>query len=145
MAINYDEKSCGIVVFRRMTDQAKGDHEYLLLHYPSGHWDFPKGHVEEGENENETAARELQEETGIPSIRFVDDFREVILYSYKKNGKPSRKLVIFFLGETRSQNVSLSHEHEDFIWLPYKEAFAKVTFDNAKNLLKKAEKSIQQE
>ena len=42
------EKSCGIVVFHRKDEEC----EFLLLHYPEGHWDLPKGHVEEGESES---------------------------------------------------------------------------------------------
>ena len=59
MEIKYDEKSCGIVLFR----EEEGTRQFLLLHYPSGHWDLAKGHVEEGETEHETATRELLEET----------------------------------------------------------------------------------
>jgi len=136
----YDEKSCGIVVYRdiKQEDETKQRY-YLILKYPGGHFDFPKGHVEEGESEYQTAVRELVEETGIADIRFVDGFREEIDYTYKKKGKLSNKQVVFFLGKTRLEEVVISHEHHDFYWLPFPEAFNKVTFDNAKNLLKKAE------
>jgi len=64
-----DEKSCGVVLFREnsLTNSDKAERLYLLLHYPSGHIDFPKGHVEPGEENDEhfTAHREVTEETGI--------------------------------------------------------------------------------
>lgn len=130
----YDEKSCGIVVFR----EHEGKRKFLVLHYPSGHWDFAKGHVEEGESEKETATRELLEETGIADIIFIDGFREQISYEFKVRGNLISKEVIFFLAKTDLKDIHLSHEHKGSMWLPYEEAFNRATFDNAKNLLKKA-------
>ncbi len=132
----FDEKSCGIVVYR----ENKEEREYLILHYPGGHFEFPKGHMEKGETEHETAMRELVEETTIKDLKFIDGFKEKISYTYKKSdGNLSNKQVIFFLGKTEAEGIKISHEHYDFFWLPYIEAYNKVTFENAKNLLKKAE------
>ena len=101
-----------------------------------------KGHVENGEDEYQTAKRELEEETGISRVELIDGYREQISYKFKHKGKPSHKEVIFFLGKTEEKNVKISHEHTDYFWYPYDAAFNKVTFDNAKNLLKKAEKFL---
>ncbi|MBI5754500.1 NUDIX domain-containing protein [Candidatus Peregrinibacteria bacterium] len=139
MGINYDEKSCGIVLFR----EKDGINLFLLLHYPSGHWDLPKGHVEKGETEHQTAARELLEETGIADIQFIDGFREEISYKYRRNKKISNKQVVFFLAKTSLENIKISFEHRGFKWLPYEAAFNKLTFDNAKNLVKKAENFLE--
>jgi bis(5'-nucleosidyl)-tetraphosphatase len=127
MEIKYDEKSCGIVLFREQDKEKL----FLLLHYPGGHWDFPKGHVEEGEEEKETATRELLEETGIADVWFVDGFREEIAYHHGDE-KISHKQVIFFLGKTKFQDVRISHEHKAFEWLPYNEAMDRLTYNNAK-------------
>lgn len=135
----FDEKSCGILLFR----VKDGTILYLLLHYPSGHWDLPKGHIEKGESEHETAARELLEETGIADINFIKGFREEISYEYKRAKKLSNKQVVFFLAKTELEDIKLSHEHKGFKWLPYGPAFNKLTFDNAKNLLKKAKKFLE--
>lgn len=136
MDLDYDEKSCGLVLFR----EENGERLYLLLHYPAGHWDLPKGHVEENEDEHETASRELEEETGITEIEFIDGFREKIFYKYVKQKKfLSTKLVVFFLAKTNQKNIKISFEHQNFSWLPFDEAYNKMTFDNAKNLLEKAE------
>ncbi len=139
MGIKFDEKSCGILLFR----VKDGTILYLLLYYPSGHWDLPKGHVEKGESEHETAARELLEETGIADISFIKGFREEISYEYKRTKKLSNKQVVFFLAKTQLEDIKLSHEHKGFKWLPYGPAFNKLTFDNAKNLLKKAKKFLE--
>ena len=134
MVIKFDEKSCGIVLFR----EKDGINLYLILNYPSGHWDLAKGHVEAGETEHQTAARELLEETGIADIQFIDGFREEISYQYRRNKKISNKQVVFFLAKTNLEEVKLSHEHKGFKWLPYGAAFNTLTFDNAQNLVKKA-------
>lgn len=117
--------------------------EYLLLHYPGGHIDFPKGHVEQGESERQTLRREVLEETGIKDIKLYPNFHELISYKYMNQGKLSNKQVIFFLGETTTKKVTISHEHKNFMWLPFEAALKKTTFKNAKNLLLKAEKYFQ--
>lgn len=138
----FDEKSCGIVVFR----EDKRQRLYLVLKYPSGHFDFPKGHVETRDKSmHETALRELREETGISDVKFVEGFEEGISYIYKRKSKPSNKQVIFFLAETKAKTVKISHEHRGYFWLPYDAAFNKVTFDNAKGLLRKAESLLGKE
>jgi 8-oxo-dGTP pyrophosphatase MutT (NUDIX family) len=129
------EKSCGAVVYRL----CEGKRLYLLLHYEEGHWDFPKGHIEEGESEEQTARREIQEETGITELEFLPDFREMIAYSFRRGGKRVPKEVIFFLAKTSCEAVALSHEHQGFVWLEYDEAVKKATYKNARILLEKAE------
>lgn len=138
MDIKYDEKSCGIVLFRTENDQK----HFLLLHYPGGHWDFPKGHVEAGETEHQTALRELEEETGITQVKLHPDYREFIAYKFWHNHKRIHKQVVFFLAETSEHEVEVSHEHQDHIWLNYDQALKKLTFDNAKELLIKAKKLL---
>ena len=68
------EKSCGAVVFKRQKD---GTSKYLVLHYGAGHWDFPKGKQEKNENEEQTALREIKEETGIDEIDFWTALRKL--------------------------------------------------------------------
>ncbi len=132
----FDEKSCGLVVFRK----ENGENLFLVLKYPGGHYDFPKGHVEiEDDDEKATALRELEEETGIKNLKFIEGYREEISYIYNRKNKLSNKHVIFFLGETDEETVKISHEHLHYYWLPYDDALQKLTFDNAKSLLKKAE------
>lgn len=132
--MNFDEKSCGIVLFR----EENSEKLYLILNYLGGHWDFPKGHVEAGENEHQTALRELDEETGIKDVQFIEGFREEVSYKYHRAKKLSNKQVVFFLGKTTTSAVKISHEHHEYKWLPYNAAFNKLTFNNAKDLLKKA-------
>ena len=129
------EKSCGAVVY----GEEGGRRSYLLLHYSEGHWDFPKGHVEAGESEEQTARREILEETGISKLEFEPLFRHVISYWYARGAEKIPKQAIFFLAKTAGKEVSLSDEHAGYLWLPFRLAREKVTYRNAKELLEKAE------
>ena len=112
--------------------------KYLLLHYQAGHWDFVKGNVESGESEKDTVVRELREETGIADAKFVENFREEIEYFYRRQGTTIHKEVVFFLIQTRTEEVKISYEHVGYTWLNYQHALEKLTFKNAKNVLQKA-------
>lgn len=133
------EKSAGAVVFRRSGQKNK----YLLLHYESGHWDFPRGHIERGETEQFTAAREIAEETGIKKINFIPDFRISISWFYRKKiGKKmlmSNKTAVLFLAETKVRQVKISDEHIGYKWLFFDKAIDALTFDQSKKILEKAD------
>ena len=128
------EKSCGAVVFRRHNGAA----QYLLLHYEAGHWDLPKGKQEKDEKEAQTALREIREETGIKDIELIDNFRENVNYFFKKGEDTIFKEVVFFLAEAKTEEVTISNEHIGYAWLSYENAYKKLTFNNAKELLRKA-------
>lgn len=134
------EKSCGVIVYRSELDSLK----FLLLHYPGGHWDFPKGHVEERDaNEHATALRELQEETGITEVKFQDTYKESMYYEFNRGYKERvKKVVVYFLAETSQAEISISFEHKNFRWLAYDEALERLTYENAKDLLRKAQKNL---
>ena len=130
-----EETSAGIVLFRREDSK----NLFLLLHYPSGHWDFVKGKMEKGESTHETAIRETKEETGITDVNFIDDFEEWIEYNFQYQKELVHKKVVFFLAETTTKEVNISHEHLDYTWMDYNTAMEKTTFDNAKTVLTKAQ------
>jgi bis(5'-nucleosidyl)-tetraphosphatase len=132
------EKSCGAVVYTMQDSTVY----YLLLQYEAGHWDFVKGNVEAGETEQETAVRELGEETGITDARFIDGFRERISYYYKRRGQTVLKEVVFFLMEAKNTNIKLSFEHISFAWMPYNGTMEKLTFKNARDTLQRAEEHL---
>lgn len=126
------EKSAGAIVFRKDENKIF----YLLLNY-GNHWDFPKGNIEQGENEQETAKREIKEETGL-NVEFINGFREKIGYFYVRDGDRISKTVIYFLAEAKSEDIRLSFEHKGFKWLKFEEALNLTTFNNSKNILEKA-------
>ena len=132
------ETSAGIVLYRK--ENAKN--LFLLLHYPSGHWDFVKGKMEKNETTHETAIRETKEETGITDIVFAENFEEWIEYNFKYQGELVQKKVVFFLAETKTKEVKISHEHSGYTWMDYNSSMEKTTFDNAKTVLTKAQKLL---
>lgn len=133
------EKSAGAIIFRE-----EGKIYYLLLHYPSAarrskeYWDFPKGHIEKGEKLEDTAKREVEEETGLKNIGFIEGFKETVKYFFKFQGENIFKFVTFFLVETKKKEIKISDEHVGFQWLSFGEAIKQLTFKNAKDILKKA-------
>ena len=127
------EKSAGAIVFRKNKEI-----KYLLLHYEAGHWDLPKGHIEENESEQQALKREIEEETGIKDTKIVHGFKEKIKYYFKFEGDLIQKEVIFYLTQTETKQIKISFEHIGFEWLPFEEAKEKLTYKNAKVILEKA-------
>lgn len=138
--VDVHEKSCGIILYRI----ENGTRQFLLLHYPGGHWDFPKGHVEKIDvDEHATALRELTEETGITEIIFNQSYREPMYYEFNRGLKERvKKVVVYFVAETQEAAVKISFEHKNFRWLPYQEALQRLTYENARELLRKAEQHL---
>jgi len=134
------EISAGAIIFRK----EKGRILYLLLSYTSSgrikreYWGFAKGHIEAGENAARAARREIEEETGLKDINFIKGFRETEKYFFIRGKEKIFKVVIFFLAKTQTKEIKLSFEHKDFQWLSYEEAVKRLTFKNAKKILKKA-------
>lgn len=125
------EKSCGCIIFKYDEEKLL----FLVIKQTLGHFSFPKGHVEESESEKDTALREVKEETGF-DISFVGDFREVITYSPKPG---VLKDVVFFLGNVIDGVMTPQEDEVSLIeWLSYEDALKVVTYDDDKNVLKKA-------
>ena len=129
------EKSCGAVVLKKNKDGIK----YLLLHYEAGHWDFPKGHAEKKETEEQTAEREIKEETGIIDLEFISGFKETIKYFFKKGEDTIYKEAVFFIAKTYTESVQISSEHIGYAWMSYEHAHKRLTYKNAKELLEKVD------
>lgn len=133
-----EQFSVGIVVYFKGKEKI----EYLLLHYEFGHWDFPKGKIEPGETKQETALRELKEETGL-DVDLEKGFDHSFSYIFTdKFGDLVHKTVYFFVGQTETKKIKLSFEHIGFDWLEFEPAFQKLTYKNAKQLLEKADKFL---
>ena len=126
------EKSCGALVFRKF----HGNTELLLIkHANGGHWSFPKGHMESGETEEETAQREVWEETGI-DIMIDTSFRETVSYSPKKD---TVKEVVYFLAMAKNFNYTPQPEEISQIrWVEISLAHQVLSYDNDRQLVNKA-------
>ena len=127
------ENSCGAIVFNENTEKV------LLVKMHNGNWGFPKGHIESNETKEETAIREVFEETNI-KIKIIPNFEREIKYIPNEN---TIKKVTFFAGITQEENVIVeTHEIEDFKWCTYEEALKLVTYKLQKDVLEKSRKVI---
>ena len=132
------EKSCGAVVFTR----ENGAIRYVIIESISHFLGFPKGHVEDGETEEETARREVLEETGL-AISLIDGFRMEDTYSFVLRDETIEKQVVFFLGEYENQQPRAQESELSAIHLfDYSTALASLKFDMQKKILKAAHQRI---
>ncbi|MBE6861039.1 MAG: NUDIX domain-containing protein [Ruminococcus sp.] len=132
------EKSCGAIVYRK----SHGNIEILLIrHINSGHWSFPKGHVEAGESEVETAKREIMEETSIDVI--IDPtFRETVTYSPRRD---TSKVVVYFLAKAKNVDyVPQADEISEIKWVDIVHANNILSYENDKNIVTKARMAIKE-
>lgn len=128
-----EDTSYGVIPIVKKEDSIK----FLILHQTNGHWSFPKGHMEEGEDDIQTALREFGEETEIREVRLDEEniFQEV--YTYEKDGEKVEKTNYFFLGYL-DEEFPLSIQHEEVLEYKYatlEEALDTFTFEAPKELL----------
>ncbi|XP_042862979.1 bis(5'-nucleosyl)-tetraphosphatase [asymmetrical]-like [Penaeus japonicus] len=133
-------RAAGLVIFRCIATEI----QYLLMQasYADHHWSPPKGHVDPGESDLETALRETEEEAGLSGSDFtlIDSFKKELKYEVR--GKP--KTVIYWLAELNngSKEVTLSEEHLEFRWLPLAEACSLAKYPNLVSTLEECEEFI---
>lgn len=127
------EKSCGAVVFTKLNGQVK----YLLVANLEGIYGFPKGHVEEGEAETDTALREVREETGL-TVRLIDGFRTTDEHAIPQKAD-TMKQVVYFLGEYAGQEVAYQQEELSGAYLvSYEKAMGMFQFESSRRILREA-------
>ena len=132
------EKSCGAVVFTKGSSVIK----YVIIESNDGAFGFPKGHTEAGENEHETALREIFEETGL-NVNIIDGFREEDRYTFEKGGVTHTKLAVYFVAEfSHMVPVPQPAEIRSVRLCSFGDAISKLTFDSSKQILQKAHSFI---
>ena len=127
------EKSCGAVVFTRIN----GEIRYVLAQNLEGYYGFPKGHMEPGETETETALREIREEVGLRP-RLIPGFRTETEHPLPQ--KPGViKQIVYFLAEYEDQEIIF--QKEELLSAPlvsYEKAMELFVFDNNRRILTEA-------
>jgi 8-oxo-dGTP pyrophosphatase MutT (NUDIX family) len=116
---------------------------YLIYKTERDEWLLPKGHIEEDERVEETAIREIQEETGYKNIKLIDNgLLGKTEFEFKLNGEKAFKIVYYYLVELVSDDFNQTKEREqeglDGKWLDFKEAIDLVDHDDIKKVLEKA-------
>lgn len=126
-----DEKSCGCIIMDKQ--------KVLLVKQTKGHWGFPKGHVEENETEEETAKREVKEETNL-DVQIDKSKRYTMQYMTDK-GK-LKQVVLFIAKIIDGSMLPQESEVAEIKWFSYNEAIQTITYDNAKILFKEVLKEL---
>ena len=127
------EKSCGAVVFTRINNGIK----YLLIRNLEGIYGFPKGHVEQGETETQTALREVFEEVGL-LVELLPGFRSEDEHPIPQK-ENTIKQVVYFLGEYHNQEFTFQKEElTDALLTDYETAMHLFQFDSSKRILTEA-------
>lgn len=125
------EITSGAVVYRKNN----GEIEYLLLESQNkGHfWGFPKGHVEGNETLEETAKREIKEETQL--VLPIDTSFHVYTEYDLPNGN-RKQMTLYTANLTQSEDIHLQAEEiKNCGWFNYADARERLTYDNLKQLL----------
>ncbi len=119
------EKSCGAIVYRKHY----GNTEILLIkHIKSGYWSFPKGHMEEGESETQTAIREIKEETNVDISIDDTSFRETVVFTPRRD---TRKEVVYFVARATSFDCKPQEEEiAELRWVEISQAASHLAYDN---------------
>lgn len=128
------EKSCGALVYCKKQDKLQ---LLVLRHKMGGHWSFPKGHVEQGENEIQTALREIKEETGL-NVEIIEGFRQQVAYSPRPSIK---KQVVYFLAYAKdTQTTPQEDEISEIQWIDFDKTYNYLTYDNDRRLVQSAKR-----
>ena len=139
--MSVEAVSAGAILFRN----TRGRREYLLLKSRPGDWEFPKGGVEDEEELQQTAIREVQEEAGISDFRLLDGFRRDYNYVFQAGGKTIHKTVHLFVAKSFEASAELSNEHSDLQWRDYEQAINTITQDGPREILRDAHEFIDQQ
>lgn len=128
------EVSAGGIVFRRFGAEAR----FLLIKDSYRRWGFPKGHIEDGESPAEAAQRETGEETGLAALVLHGPIR-IIDWHFRFRGRAIHKFCHFFLFESAEGEVvpQVDEGITDHQWLPLEEALARLSYDNARGVLRR--------
>jgi len=109
----------------------KNDKGETLFIFRNGKWDLPKGKTEKGENIEETAIREVEEETGVKNLE-ITDFLMQTYHIFRRNGEYRLKLTHWYQMKTAYDGELLPQFEEDIMEVVWKnDADAKIALENS--------------
>lgn len=127
------DSSFGIVPIRIN----KGKLEFLLIQHQVGHWGFPKGHKELGEDDVDSARREFMEETGLELNKIYEESSFDEKYVFASRGQEIYKTVRYFVGLVKDGNLKVQvSEIQNAAWLSYEAASDRLDYPEAKRIIK---------
>ncbi len=137
------EFSAGVIVYFNDVINDVPVRLYLLLNYRHGYWDLVKGKLEPGESNLQAAVRELKEETGLEA-EIHPGFEQSLSYMFKdQQGQLVDKAVTYFVGRAATKDVTISHEHLSYKWLPLKETLRDLTYANSQQIVSMADHFVE--
>jgi len=133
------EKSAGGIVIRTI----HGVFHALLIRDPYGKWGLPKGHAERGEAPQQTALREVQEETGLQDLALGRELVTIDWY-FQAQGRQIHKFTTFYLmySETGDPTPQRAEGITECSWVPLEVAHERISYDNAGEVAKAAQRAL---
>ena len=133
------ERSAGGVVLREID----GVVHALVIRDPYKNWGLPKGHLEGHEEPGDTAIREVTEETGLVDVVLGPELATIDWF-FRADGRLVHKFCAFYLmGSAAGDAVPQEEEGiTECAWVPLDEAEARITYDNAREVMKTARKIV---
>jgi 8-oxo-dGTP pyrophosphatase MutT (NUDIX family) len=130
------ERACGCIPFMRTRER---ELVACMILRPGGYWEFPKGKQEEGETDEETALRELKEETGLEG-HIGPEGPIDITYVFTRDDEEVHKEVRYFVCRVPdgSQVVPEKGEVNDHTWLPLEDLMDRATYPEMKEAARRA-------
>ena len=136
------DESFGIIPLK---EDKNGNYQALIIQHCAGHWGFPKGHLNKGEDPQTAAIRELEEETGLEIDRLLPKVPLQESYQFYKSNQRIDKTVLYFLALVTGTVKLQEEEVQNSLWLPINKLKMHVSFPEAKKLCQFIEKVLEKE
>jgi 8-oxo-dGTP pyrophosphatase MutT (NUDIX family) len=130
------EHSAGFIIFR---EGGRG-REYLVMR-DRRYWSFPKGHLEEGEDELAAARREVREEIGLADVEVIPGFRRELRYPLPGSG--IEKLSVYFPARAHAEPDPCGAEVTETRWVTLDDVLPLLGFDETREMLREADEFLQ--
>ena len=137
--MEINERSFGVAPLQ----EKDGVTRIFLVRHFSGAWLLPKGHAELNESPQQTAERELKEETGLSIVQWLPISPFIERYRFVRGGKKVYKEVLYFVAWVSGKVTLQTQEVTDGSWETLDDAIKKVSFRDMKMLITNIFQSIQ--